>query len=65
MKPNPADLAMETFDEDHLRAVIRRDLVATRSCRVEVVMKDNHTIRNDPRRVVRWVEMVREESDKR
>jgi hypothetical protein len=64
MKPNPADLAMETFDENHLRAVIRRDLLATRNCRVEVVMKDNHTIRNDPRRVMRWVQLVREESEK-
>jgi len=64
MKPNPADLAMDTFDEDHLRSVIRRDLMATRNCCLEVIMKDNHTIRNDPRRVIRWVQLVREESDK-
>ena len=64
MKPNPADLAMDTFDEDHLRAVIRRDLQATKNCRVEVIMKDNHTIRNEPNRVIRWVEIVREESNR-
>jgi hypothetical protein len=64
MKPNPADLAMETFDEEYLRSVIHRDLVATRNCRVEVIMKDNHTIRNDPRRVIRWVRLMREEIEK-
>lgn len=27
-------------------------------------MKDNHTIRNDPRRVVRWVQIAREEAER-
>jgi hypothetical protein len=26
-------------------------------------MKDNHTIRNDPPRVVRWVQIAREEAE--
>jgi hypothetical protein len=64
MKPNPSDLAMETFDEDYIRTGIRKDLQATRNCRLEVIMKDNHTIRNDPYRVIRWVQIVREEIDK-
>ncbi len=62
MKPNPADLAMEGFDPERIRAVLRRDLEITRGCRVEVVMKDNHTIRRDPRRVVEWVRIAREEA---
>ncbi len=33
-------------------------------CRVEVIMKDNHTIGNDPRRVVRWVQIAREEAER-
>jgi hypothetical protein len=63
MKPRPADLAMETFDEERVRADLRRMLRITRNCRVEVIMKDNHTIRNDPRRVTRWVEIAREEAE--
>lgn len=62
MKPHPTDLAMATFDEERVRAVLRRDLRAARDCRVEVIMKDNHTIGNDPRRVERWVQIAREEA---
>jgi hypothetical protein len=64
MKPNPAALALDTFDEGAIRAGLRRDLEATRGCRVEVVMKDNHTIRNDPSRVIRWCLIAREEAER-
>ncbi|HRA66366.1 MAG TPA: hypothetical protein PL187_10120 [Caldilinea sp.] len=64
MKPNPADLARDSFDEEKVRGILRADLRATRDCRVEVIMKDNHTICNDPHRVVRWVQMAREEAEK-
>jgi hypothetical protein len=64
MKPNPADLARDGFDEEKVRAILREDLQATRGCRVEVIMKDNHTIRDDPRRVVRWVQIAREEAER-
>ena len=64
LKPNPADLALDTFDEEYQRGVIHKNLFTTRNCRVELVMKDNHTIRNDPRRVVRWVQLAREEIEK-
>jgi hypothetical protein len=63
MKPRPADLAMEAFDETRIRTDLREALRVTRECRVEVIMKDNHTIRNDPRRVTRWVEIAREEAE--
>lgn len=61
MKPNPADLAMSTFDEDHIRAGLRELFEITEGCRVEIIMKDNHTIKDDPRRVIRWVQIAREE----
>ena len=64
MKPNPAGLAMEGFDPARIRADLRRDLEITRGCRVEVVMKDNHTIRRDPRRAVEWVRIAREEAER-
>ena len=60
-KPRPADLATDCFDEDAIRTYVRGMLQATRNCRVEVIMKDNHTIANQPWRVLRWVEIVREE----
>ena len=63
-KPNPADLAMEYFDEDRIRAEIREDLHITRDCRLEVIMKDVTTLRNDPQRAIRWVQIVREEAER-
>lgn len=63
MKPSPIDLAGDSFDEEKIRAKLRAALRATRNCRVEVIMKDNHTIRNEPYRVVRWVQIAREEAE--
>lgn len=63
LKPNPADLAMGGFDPDHIRSGLKRDLAASRGCRVEVVMKDNHTIRGQPQRVIDWVRIAREEAE--
>jgi hypothetical protein len=63
-KPRPADLASEHFDEPAIREYVRGTLRATRDCVAEIIMKDNHTIGHDPRRVVRWVEIVREEIDR-
>ena len=64
MKPGPADLATGNFDEQSIRRDIRYAFQITRDCRVEVIMKDNHTIANDPDRAVRWVEIVRSEAEK-
>jgi hypothetical protein len=63
MKPRPIDLAMTSFDEERIRNELRDALQKTRDCRVEVIMKDNHTIGNDPQRVVRWVQIAREEAE--
>jgi hypothetical protein len=63
MKPSPTDLAMPVFDEERIRREMRQALQQTRGCHVEVIMKDNHTIAGDPSRVVRWVQIVREEAE--
>ena len=63
MKPNPSDLAMDTFDDDHVRKNLRDALDTTRHCRVEVIMKDCHTIGRDPQRVIRWTRIAREEAE--
>jgi hypothetical protein len=34
------------------------------NCRAEFIMKDNHTIAGDPQRVIRWVQMAREEAER-
>jgi len=62
-KPAPADLAMDSFDEGAIRARLRDAFRITRDCRVEAIMKDNNTIRNDPSRVIRWVRIAREEAE--
>jgi hypothetical protein len=63
LKPNPAALATATLDRERLRMDMRRDLEAARDCCLEIVMKDNLTVGNDPERLVWWVRMVREEID--
>lgn len=64
-KPHPGVLAADTFDEDAVRSTLRRGLQALKKndCRVEIIMKDCHTIRNDPGRVVRWVQIAKEEAE--
>lgn len=63
MKPNPADLAMPSLDEEYIRARLREALRATRHCRVEVIMKDNNTIGKNPQNVIRWCQIAREEAE--
>ncbi len=63
MKPHPGVLAGSSFDEDRIRANLAKALRTTRNCRVEVIMKDNHTIQHDPERVIRWVQIAREEAE--
>lgn len=61
LKPNPSDFAALEFDEAGIRSSLRKDLEILRGCRLEIILKDVTTIRNEPRRVTRWVEIVREE----
>lgn len=63
-KPNPA-LISKTFDKDVIREDVQKTLEITRNCNVEIVMKDVHTVAKKPSRLGRWVEIVREEIDKR
>lgn len=62
LKANPVDLVLPSFDENQIRKKVRKMLKQTRRCRVELIMKDNHTILNDPSRVVRWVKIALEEA---
>jgi hypothetical protein len=41
---------------------LRKQLKASRACRVEIIMKDNHTLGGNPDNAVRWVRMAMEEA---
>jgi len=60
-KPSPAQISTSIFDEKTIRADLRETLEAARKCRLEIIMKDVHTLHNEPWRIVRWVELAREE----
>jgi len=53
---------MPSIDEVALRAEIRKDLHITRDCQVELIMKDNHTLGNNPMNAVRWCRIAKEEA---
>ncbi len=60
-KPNPAMISTTVFDEAAIRKDIRHTLETARGCRVELVMKDVHTVNNEPARAARWVALARDE----
>ena len=62
-KPNPTLISTGVFDEVAMRADLRRTLEVARGCRVELVMKDVHTLNDEPARLARWVELAREAVD--
>jgi len=63
MKPHPGELAVPSLNEKRIRSELRRALQITRNCRVEIIMKDNHTIANNPQNVIRWCQIAREEAE--
>jgi hypothetical protein len=60
-KPHPAAVSTDRMDE----AAIMRSLVETftvtkrHDCRVEMMLKDLHTVQHEPQRLTRWVEIVK------
>lgn len=62
LKPNPAYLAVPAIDEDGIRKSLREAMEIARSCRLEVIMKDNNTICNNPENVIRWTRIAKEEA---
>jgi hypothetical protein len=59
-KPNPAHLAGDVWDPAPVRRELRRILEATRGLRVELVLKDLHTLRGEPQRLVAWERLAAE-----
>jgi hypothetical protein len=65
-KLHPAKLAMSTMDRDSVRLEIRKSLeVATAgNCVIELIMKDNNTLGNNPQNAIDWCRIAREENEK-
>ena len=63
-KPSPALLAYDSFDEDAVRADLRHTVQAALShgLRLELLLKDISTVKNDPCRLWRWAEIAKEET---
>jgi len=59
-KTNPTLISTERFDEKAIRADLRRTIEAAGSGRLEIIMKDVHTLNNEPERLPRWVQLARE-----
>jgi len=59
-KPNPAVLAMESFDEDLVRKIINDGFEISKDNIVDIIMKDNHTFRNEPERLKKWCRIAKE-----
>ena len=58
-KPNPAILAGTRVNEAAIARELREGLAKARGCTVEIIMKDTHTVRSDPRRIPTWVRLAR------
>jgi len=63
-KPNPAYVSSD-WDEERIRADLQETVAATRGLNVEIVLKDVHTVRGEPWRLPRWVEIAREVIDRK
>lgn len=63
-KPNPTLISTGRYDEEMIRTDIRKTLCAAQGCRLELIMKDVHTLQNEPERLPRWVEIARQEIEK-
>lgn len=59
-KPNPGLVCVE-FAEDEIRKEFRKTLKAASALNLMFILKDTHTISNQPDRFRRWVEIAREE----
>jgi len=59
-KPNPLMVTV-MFDEEEIRKDLQNTLRIAKENVLEIIMKDVHTVRNEPWRVTRWVEIAKEE----
>lgn len=61
-KPNPTMVCVQ-FNEEEIRADLRKTLSLAGKLNLEIILKDTHTIQNEAWRIPRWVAIAREEID--
>lgn len=59
-KPSPTLVSTDIFDEEAIREDVRTTLRIAAGCPLELVMKDVHTLNDQPLRLGRWVALARE-----
>ena len=59
-KPNPSPVCMN-FNEAEIRKEFRETLKHAGELNTAMILKDTHTVENEPERFARWVEIGREE----
>jgi hypothetical protein len=64
MKAAPSDLAVSGINQDSIRKKIKNALKIIDGCVPEILMKDNHTLGNNPDNLIDWVNIVRDEIEK-
>ena len=63
-KPDPTILGVgAALDEDRLRKHIKSTVDSAKGCKIEFSQRDVYTVNKDERKVARYVEIVREESE--
>lgn len=65
LKPQPATLAVPNPDWNAIRSQVRRAIEIAGDARLEIIMKDNHTLGNRPENAVEWVKIAKAEAEKR
>lgn len=63
-KPNPAHIAQPELNEELIRLSMRETTRKTKNCRVQIIMKDNHTIGRNPQNVINWCRIAKEEVER-
>ncbi len=66
VKPQPANIATPVIDKELIRSEIRNifSIAKKYDSRLELVMKDNHTLGHNRENIKDWVKIVREEMEK-
>ncbi|MEI6083524.1 MAG: hypothetical protein WCS70_04410 [Verrucomicrobiota bacterium] len=59
-KADPVPVCVD-FNERDIRTDLRRTLALAKGQPLEIILKDTHTVQNEPHRLARWVEIAREE----
>lgn len=59
-KPNPSPICL-SFSEEAIRKDLRHTLDLAGKGVLEFILKDTHTVQNEPWRITRWVELALEE----